>query len=138
MKFEGGQSTASNIFNWIADHYGYANIIIGIFIAIWLKIFFRKHQYNLFEILILLCFVMGVTMLIFALFGLFQGLTNLNLMSIGGMVGVVYSSWAIGHFFGKDKVFNYAKALFAYLLGMITFVFLAVYVGFFIDWLIKH
>ena len=141
VKFEGEEiksTTPVKIFKWIQGHYGYANIIMGIFITFWLKLFFRKYRYNLFEILILLCFVMGVAMLIFSLFSLLQGLTKLNLMNVGGMVGVGYCSWAIGHFFGKDKIFNYVKALFAYILGMATFAFTAIFLGILIDYITKH
>lgn len=59
-------------------------------------------------------------------------------MAIGGMVGVGYYSWAIGHFFGKDKIFNYVKAFFAYILGMITFAFTAIFLGILIDFITKH
>lgn len=138
IKFEGGQSTASDMFKWIQEHYGYANIIMGLFITMWLKIFFRKYNYNIFEILILLCFIMGVSMLIFSLFALFQGLIKINLMTIGGIIGIGYCSWAIGHFFGKSRVFNYVKAFFAYILGMITFTISTILVGIIIDLITKQ
>lgn len=138
IKFEGRQSTASDMFKWIQEHYGYANVIMGLFITMWLKIFFRKYNYNIFEILILLCFIMGVSMLIFSLFALFQGLIKINLMTIGGIIGIGYCSWAIGHFFGKSRVFNYVKALFAYILGMITFTISTILVGIIIDLITKQ
>jgi hypothetical protein len=47
-------STISNIVKWVQGHYGYANIMMGIFIALWLKLFFRKYDYNFYEILIML------------------------------------------------------------------------------------
>ena len=139
VQFEGNELvTPVKIFKWIQSHYGYANLIMGIFITFWLKLFFRNYYYNLFEILILLCFVMGIGMLIYSLFALLQGLTNAKLMVIGGMVGVGYCSWAIGNFFGQNKIFNYVKALFAYILGMLTFVLSAIILGFLIDLVIKH
>lgn len=140
VKFEGDSTkyTAQlKITKWIQSHYGYANLIMGVFIALWVKLFFKKHKLNLFEILIMLCFVMGMGMLIFSVFGILQGLTNINLMSIGGMVGIAYCSWAIGNFYGKTQIVNYVKAFFAYILGMITFIFLATTLGVLID-LIKH
>lgn len=139
IKFEGGNlNTPVKIFKWIQSHYGYANIIMGIFITFWLKVFFRKHQYNIFELLILLCFVMGIAMLIFAIFSLIQGVTTINVMNIGGIVGVIYCSWAIGSFFGKEKILNYVKAFFAYTLGMITFTVTSVSLGILIDFIFKH
>lgn len=139
VKFdETKQSTTGNIFKWIQDHYGYANIIMGLFIAFWTKLFFRKYNYNYFEILILMCFVMGMGMLIYSVFALFQGLTHIDLMQIGGIVGFIYSAWAIGQFFDKKKFSNYVKAFFSYLLGFLTFSLTAILIGTLIDLIIKH
>ncbi len=141
VKFDGDATkyTAQlKITKWIQSHYGYANLIMGVFIAFWIKLFFKKHKLNLFEIIIMLCFVMGMGMLIFSVFALLQGLTNLNLMSIGGMVGIAYCTWAIGLFYGKTQIINYVKAFFAYILGMITFILLATILGITIDLILKH
>lgn len=117
------------IIKWVQEHYGYANIIMGVFIALWTTLFFRKYKYNFFEILILLCFVMGAGMLIFAFFALVQGLTHYNFMQIGGLVGLIYMTWAIGQFFDKQKVLSYLKAFFAYLLGMLSFFIVIMLIG---------
>ncbi|WP_373013261.1 DUF3667 domain-containing protein [Mucilaginibacter sp.] len=132
------QSATTLIFNWVQNHYGYANIIMGVYIAFWAKLFYRKYDYNFFEILILLCFVMGMGMLIFSVFALFEGLTKLNLMKISGMIGLTYCTWAIGQFFNQKKVVNYLKALISYVLGMLTFFISATLLGLFIDVFIKH
>ena len=53
VKFEGDETkytTQLKITQWIQSHYGYANLIMGVFIAFWLKLFFKKHKLNLFEI----------------------------------------------------------------------------------------
>jgi hypothetical protein len=130
-------STTTLIFNWIQNHYGYGNIIMGVFIAFWLKLFFKKYEYNFFELLILLCFVLGMGMLIFSVFAILEGLTKINLMKISGMIAVLYCVWAIGQFFDKNKASNYFKAMAAYLLGMITFSISAILIGVLIDFLIK-
>ncbi|PCI32638.1 MAG: hypothetical protein COB60_09260 [Flavobacteriaceae bacterium] len=135
---ESTKSTTGTIFKWVQDHYGYANIIMGIFIAIWAKLFFRKYSYNFFEILILLCFIMGMGMLIFAVFAIFQSVTKIDSMQIAGIAGIVYCTWAIGQFFDKKKPINYLKAFASYTLGMITSVFFAIAIGTIIDILIKH
>jgi hypothetical protein len=132
------KTTTSAIFKWIQGHYGYANIIMGIFIALWTKLFFRKYNFNIFEILILLCFVMGMGMLIYSVFGIIQGMTHYNVMQIAGIVGFIYVTWAIGQFFEKGKFFNYVKAFFAYVLGMITSALSAIIIGNTIDIFIKH
>ena len=139
IKFEETkQSATGNIFKWVQGHYGYANIMMGIFIAFWTKLFFRKYKNNFFEILILLCFVMGIGMLIYSVFAIFQGLTHIELMQIAGIVGFVYSAWAIGQFFDKSKFSNYIKAFFSYLLGLLTFTLVAILIGTLINFIIKH
>ena len=130
------ESTTTLIFNWIQNNYGYANIVIGIFIALWLKLFFRKYKYNFFEILILLCFIMGIGMLVFSVFAIIEGLTQISLMQVSSIITLVYFSWAIGQFF-EGKAVNYIKALIAYILGMVTFAFSAIFLGLLVD-LIKQ
>jgi hypothetical protein len=132
------KSAYTLIFTWIQEHYGYANLIIGVCIALWVQLFFRKYKFNFFEILILLCFVMGITMLIYSFFGIVQGLTHLKLMQLPGIVGFAYTSWAIAHFFDKTKIANYAKALIAYILGLFTFVLSALILGSIMDLITKH
>lgn len=130
--------TTTKIMAWVQGHYGYGNIIMGVFIAFWVKLFFRKYDYNFFEILILLCFTMGMGMLILALFTTVQSLINVKLMTIAAVILMIYLSWAIGQFFGQKKVFNYVKAFIAYLLGMISFMLVIMLIGFIVDALWKH
>lgn len=133
------KSTAiTTIFGWVQSHYGYANIIIGVFIAFWIKLFFKKYDYNFFEILILLCFVIGVAMLILALFAIIQGVTKIGLMQYSGMLSFGYITWAIGQFFDRKKISSYVKALSAYLLGMLTSMITALLIGYLIDTIFKH
>jgi hypothetical protein len=132
------KSTTSAIFKWIQGHYGYANIIMGIFIALWTKLFFRRYKLNIFEILILLCFVIGIGMLIYSVFTIIQGLTHFNLMQTAGIAGLVYTTWAIAQFFEKRKVATYVKSFFAYILGMLTFSLAAIIIGILTDLIIKH
>ena len=113
--------TVNVISNWVQNHYGYANIIMGFFIACWLKIFFRKHDVNFFEIAILLSFVMGMGMLFLAIAAFLKGVTGLNLMVASNMIIFVYLSWAIGQFFSPQKLINFVKAGTAYLLGGASF-----------------
>jgi Protein of unknown function (DUF3667) len=138
IKYEDTKATATtHIFKWIQDHYGYANIIMGIFIALWTKIFFRKYKYNFFEILILLCFVIGMGMLIFTSFALIEGLTKISLMQVSSVISIFYMTWAIGDFFEEKKSMNYLKAFFAYVLGFATFGLSAMLLGTLINLVIK-
>lgn len=130
-------SSIKEIFKWIQAHYGYANIIISVFISIWIKLFFRKHEFNFFEILILLCFITGISMLIYSVFGILQYFTHYNLMQVSSVVGLLYIVWAIGQFFGKRKFINYVKAFFSYVLGILTFSVAVIILGVLIDSLLK-
>ena len=48
--YEGPEGILSLILNWLFDHPSYFNLLIGLFVAFWIKIFFRKSEYNIFEI----------------------------------------------------------------------------------------
>ncbi|SEL89013.1 DUF3667 domain-containing protein [Parapedobacter koreensis] len=121
------------IFSWVQEHYGYANILMGGLIALWIRLFFKRSPYNFFEILILLCFVMGVGMLIYAMFGVIGNLAKIDLVQVAGVASIVYCSWAVGQFFGSRKATAYLKAFAAYLLGMFTFTFFCLLLGSIID-----
>ncbi|GAA4328124.1 hypothetical protein GCM10023149_31990 [Mucilaginibacter gynuensis] len=133
---KGSSTNAMN--EWVQSHYGYSNIIIGVFIALWLKLFFRNSGYNFFEILILLCFVIGMGMLIFTVFAVVEGLTKLKVLPVSGVVYFIYSTWAVGQFFNAKKIGGYAKAFAAYLLGLLTVSLITLIIGISIDLLIKH
>ncbi len=111
----------TSIFEWVSENYGYANVLIAVFIAFWVKIFFRKYEYNFFEILILLLFMMGTGMLIFSFLGIVGSLINLEILDKMSIIGVLYISWGIGQFFDKGKKANYLKAFFSYVLGIFSF-----------------
>jgi hypothetical protein len=76
---------------------------------------------------------MGIGMLIYTVFGIVQGLTDIKLMQAGAIVGFIYTTYAVGQFFDKRKLLSYVKALFAYLLGMLTFSLSAIAIGTIID-----
>jgi hypothetical protein len=131
-------SAIKDIFKWIQSHYGYANIIIGVFISLWAKLFFRKYEFNFFEILILLCFVTGISMLIYSVFGILQYFTHYNLMQVSSVVGLLYIVWTMGQFFDKRKLINYLKAFFSYVLGILTFSITLILIGVLVDSILKH
>ncbi len=127
-------STFNKINSWNQNHYGYANIIMGIFIALWVKIFFRKYKYNFFEILIVLCYVMGIGMLIISVFVIIEGFTKVSLLRVGSLVGCIYSVWAIANFYDKKKISSYPKAAAAYLIGLMTYSFAISLIGLGVDY----
>jgi hypothetical protein len=127
------ESATLTILSWIQGNYGYSNSIMAVFIALWLKLFFRKYDYNIFEIIILLCFVMGIGMLFYSVFGIAESFTQIKLLQFGAIVAFIYTTFALGQFFDKKKLSSYVKALFAYLLGMLSFFVIAILIGKMID-----
>lgn len=126
-------STANNLFRWVQDNYGYSNLLMGVLVAFWARLFFRRYPYNLFEILIMLCYVMGMGMFVLAVFGAVEGLTGLKVLQFGAILLFVYTTWAMGQFFDGRKVSSYMKALFAYMLGLIVFSLMLFAIGGFVD-----
>ncbi len=130
-------STYMAILAWSESHYGYANLIIGAFVAFWLKLLFKKSGYNFFEFIITLCFVFGICMLIYSLMALITGLTGIEMGVIGGVLPFIYCTWAIGQFIDGKKVGSYVKAFLAYFLGIFFCLFTALVIGVIIDLLTK-
>ncbi|HWW39836.1 DUF3667 domain-containing protein [Pedobacter sp.] len=107
---------------WVNNHIGYTSLIIGFFIALWLKVFFRKHNYNIYEITVLLCYSFGQTLLIIVVFSLLEFLLKIKLIAIIGVfTGYFYIFWSIGQFFGEKKIINYVKTILCCILGAISF-----------------
>ena len=132
------KSIVSSLMAWVQGHYGYANILMGGLIALLLKIFFKKYNYNIFEITVLLCFVMGEGMLLLAVFSLLAGLTKINaIFTITGYAAFVYTTWAIAQFYDKKKISSYVKSFFAYVLGTVLFYVLLIIVGLLADYVKK-
>ena len=131
--FDDPNSAMSLIFQWITQNYGYSNILMAVFVAIWIKMFYRKYDYNFYEILILLLFISGMQMLMFALLGALESLTKTPILTFGTYFVLIYAFWAIGQFFDKRKILNYAKAPISYFLGLITFFLAALGIGLLID-----
>lgn len=135
-----GDSSVFNIMTWIQNNYGYANLLTIIPITLWIKLFFRKHKYNFYEIFVLISFVMGMGMLIFSLEPLLNKISPKTFF-INEMIIIFitfgYISWAIGQFYGK-KIKDYLKAFLAYLFGTLTFQIIAIGIGLIYDWIIKN
>ena len=130
--------TANLFINWIIDNSGYTNIIIGFIVAFWVKLFFRKSGYNLYEIYILLCFIFGIMMLFSSVMMILQGVLHLKLILFSNIVFFIYNSWAIGQFFDRRKVGSYVKAFISCLLAYLIFGILVGIVATFIDLVIKQ
>lgn len=129
-------STIGIMLGWITKNYGFTNIIMAVFIALWVKILFRKYDYNLFEILILLYFIIGMQMFFLAVFGSVESITNLSILDKGSLFAVLYVSWAMGRFFDHKKRWYFLKGFFSYMLGIMTFLVVVMVFGGLIDMII--
>jgi len=130
--FEG--STVGLFFKWmLIDYPGYTGVITGFFMALWVKIFFRKYGYNIFEIFILLCFITGLTTLYISLVAIIQGLTHIKIIQESTYIGAIYLTWAIGHFFDKKKVTSYIKAFLSYIFASMVLGIIILVVGTLVD-----
>ena len=138
-KLERGQQklAGSNAIHWIQDNYGYSNVISALFIIFWLKLFFRKHNYNFYELAVLLFFVMGESMIFSLLIPInTKYFGSATIESVITTLVFAYLGWAIGQFFG-DKFINYLKAIFAYILGFMTFIILVSIAGVLYETMLK-
>lgn len=115
---------------WIQDNYGYANILMSIFIAFFIWIFFRKKQLNYFEILSAMCYFMGIGMLFFTFSALVKVIGGINTFTTGSILMLVYITVAIASIFKPVRFSYYIKALVAYLLGFLFFYIAFVFVYF--------
>jgi len=129
--------TQTVLTNWVIDNNGYASIIIGFLMAFWIKLFFRKSGYNLFEIFVLICYLSGIATLISSVFFIIQGVTNIKLIITTLLIVTTYNTLAIAHFFDKKKVGNYIKGLLSFFLGAITFGFIIEFIAVFVDAIMK-
>lgn len=130
-----GDSFTIKLLTWISNNYGYSNLIMGAFIAIWVLLFFKKYQFKYFEIVSALCFVIGNSMLLLSFFGITEYFLKIRLMPYGILIATLYISWALGSMFGK-KFSNYLKVLAAYLLGSLTSIIIVLIIGLSIDLLL--
>lgn len=130
-----GESSVFYIMQWIQNNYGYANLIMILPITLWVKLLFRKHKYNLYEIFVVISFIMGAGMIIFCIQPVLTVLFPDSIALISNLVSFfifAYIAWGIGQFY-ESKFTNYLKAFIAYWLGFFTFQVLAVFIGIFYD-----
>ena len=128
-----GEPTAIIIIKWVQANYGYANLMMSIFVAIWAKILFRKSGYNFFEILTLILYIFGMVMLISAFFGIIDTIFPYGIIYLGGVFTFIYPSWVMGQFFDGRKIPGYFKGFLSYTLGLISATLMAFLLGYLID-----
>ncbi len=126
-----GKIRSREIGAWTQRNIGYSQLIMGIFVALWLALFYRKSKFNFYEIVVLLSYVFGEGLLILGAFFVmdfpFKGYFFLK---IGFMFYFLYIPWGIGQFFGERKWKNYLIALLVYLLGSLSYISVLVLIAY--------
>ena len=130
-----GKIRSKEIGEWTNSHLGYTNLIMGVFIGLWIKIFFKKHNYNIFEIVVLLCFVLGTALIILATFLSIAVLFKIPIIVLIAIFSnFAYIIWAVGQFFGEKKFINYIKSALTYVLGMLTYIITLTIIAYFLKY----
>ena len=127
----------ASILNWMKDNFAVSGLITGIFIALGIKIIFRKSGYNLLTIFILLCYIGGIMVLMLSLATIVQRFIQVNILKIFASGSILYLIWSIGMFFDKKKVLSYVKAILSYFLGATMFGILIFLIGISSDFIMK-
>lgn len=129
--------TARGIGEWLNKNIGYTNLIIGLFTSLWLKLLFWKSKFNLYEIIILMCYLLGEMMLFSTLIIFLVKFLKENSLILNPILGsilnngiLVYVIWGAGQFFGEKKVLNYLKSIIAIALGFFTYRLFLLLIGF--------
>ncbi len=99
-----GKIRSEEIGNWTQNNLGYSQLIMGVFIGFWIKLFYRKSNYNIYEILVLLSFILGEAFIILGTFILLAATFKSPVIAlIGTLIYFIYIIWGIGQFFGEKK-----------------------------------
>ena len=104
-----GKIRSKEIGGWINSNIGYSQLLMAVYIAIWLKIFFRKRNYNFYEILLLLSYIFGEALLIFLLFIILANIfENQFVGSVGVGIYLLYITFLIsgGYFLCFSTLFE--------------------------------
>jgi hypothetical protein len=111
-----------SMFNqWMDTHIAYTNLLISFFIACILCLVFKKQGYSLFEILILVCYITGMSLLILTLGFIVQKLVPMVDGAIFKILAIAYYTWSLGVFFEGKLAINLIKAFGSMLLGIVAF-----------------
>jgi hypothetical protein len=123
-----GKIRSKEIGAWINNSLGYSQLIMGVFIAIWLKISFKKQQYNIYETVVLLSYILGQALLIMTFTIILADLLDNAVIALLGVSSYfIYIIWGIGQFFGEKNIINYVKSALTFALGI--FSYLSFFIG---------
>ena len=120
-------------FEWAGNNFGIVNVLLSFFIGVWLRLFFLKSSFNIYEIFILVFFTIGIGNLIFTFSGIVESTTGIESYNLTYFIALLYSAWAIGDFFNKKKFLSYVKGGLAYVFGTSTGSLIIILIGVLID-----
>lgn len=116
---------------WLNSHIEYTLIIIGIFISFWLKLFLRKRNLNLFEVLVMICYFLGQSLIFLSITALLEKVFKVNtIFAIGLTVCTLYLLFGITDFYGKKQFSTYINVVLSIILGIISYSLLLVVLSF--------
>ncbi len=134
-----GMVKAGEISDWSNGHLGYTNLFLGVFVALWVRILYRRQGLNLFEIIVLLCYVLGEAILFLGIIMLFTFfvvktilLAAIMTSTIAVLVYFFYPIWAIGQFFAEKKILAYLRPAAVYVLGIASYQIFLVALAYFL------
>lgn len=131
------QLTGKNFEGLLNKHLGYAILFLGFFYALWVWIIFRKAEYNIYEIFILMSFLFGnwifISTFCLILIYLIAHISisfALVLIKLSFYAQLIYITWGVAQFFRKKSWIIYGKAFCAPVLGVLSFIAFWTIVGF--------
>ncbi len=113
-------SIAGKMYTWVQTNYGYSNILMGSFVALFLYLFFKKQKYNFFEVLTMLCFIFGQGMLIYGFLSVLEKAFKIENWGYldASLIMYLYCIVAITQFYyNGQKIITFLKVTIAYFLG---------------------
>ncbi len=120
-------SSKTYLYTWTKQNYGYSSVLLGIFISLFVKLFFYKYDYNIYEIIILICYITGIGSLITSFLAIISIEGKEHYFNFASaIITLIYYSWGISQFFDNRKVLNYFLSLFAYMAGKVTYVIIVI------------
>jgi len=124
MNTETDDAAVDMVFNWVAENIGYTFLIISFVFAFIIKQFFKRYKYNIFEILVLMCFLNGTLLLmgiIISVIGNFltSDISELIYTIFVVLIIPVYFNCGVASFFDPRKAINYFKSIFCFLQSLL-------------------
>ncbi|MBT8295671.1 MAG: DUF3667 domain-containing protein, partial [Gramella sp.] len=114
------------IIRWKKTHMGYVYLCFGLFMTFWIHLFYKKYEFNIYEIFVALAFILGQGMLLYILaltmnHFLPQGTFKIVVVTVLGLSYYIYILVVLVQLFRKKKLFNFFKLVFIFAISGISF-----------------